>query len=152
MDREMRLSQRIVDELLSIYMQSCTGRISAVFVKLSVPKQIVVIKGWFIKAAWGVFACFAPQFGLKMCCNDHSSTPNIAKKEKNHSYKKGLRIQEGHIGNLETNIVSYRLCQGLKCDFWPFGWFTLTTEVTTPHFINMAQLPDTKKAEVLFEN
>ena len=32
MDREMRLSQRIVNELLSIYMLSSTGRISALFV------------------------------------------------------------------------------------------------------------------------
>ena len=35
---------------------------------------MVVIKRWFIEATWGVFACFAPQFGLKMRCNDRSST------------------------------------------------------------------------------
>ena len=34
MDREMRLSKKIVDEILSIYMWSLKGGISAVFVKI----------------------------------------------------------------------------------------------------------------------
>ena len=53
-------------------------------------KYIVVDKGWFIKATWGVFACSAPQFGLKMRCTDHFSNPNIAKIERKKSF-----FQEG---------------------------------------------------------
>ena len=50
---------------------------------------MVVIKRWFIEATWGVFACFAPQFGLRMCCNDPASTPNIAKKGRKNIFLEG---------------------------------------------------------------
>ena len=41
-------------------------------------------------AKWDVFAFSAPQFGLKMCCTDHFSNPNIAKIERKKSF-----FQEG---------------------------------------------------------
>ena len=49
-------------------------------------------------AKWDVFAFSAPQFGLKMCCTDHFSNPNIAKIE-----RKKIILSRGARGN--PNVI-----------------------------------------------